>query len=127
MPSLRPARRQCAMRVEYPAQRQNCEHLRREESIGHRHAELAAAHPVVVILRVCTDFIRKARIGLLALIECLDDFMPATWSTMVSFNLPLEVSMTVPRGSRGSLARSFSRMVFKIPKVALCEMPSALL
>ena len=40
--------------------------------------------------------------------------MPSTWSTMVCFSLPLEVSITVPRGSLGSLASSICRMVLRM-------------
>lgn len=44
---------------------------------------------------------------------------------MISFSLPLEVSITVPNGRRGSLARSVSRMDLRMLKVVLCEMDSA--
>ena len=44
---------------------------------------------------------------------------------MISFSLPLEVSITVPNGRRGSLARSVLRMDLRMLKVALCEMDSA--
>ena len=40
---------------------------------------------------------------------------------MVCFSFPLEVSSTVPRGRRGSLASSFWRMVFRMLNVALWE------
>ena len=43
---------QRAVRVEQPSERQNREHLRRKEGVSHRHAKLAAAHPVEIILRV---------------------------------------------------------------------------
>ena len=52
---------QRAVRVEQPSERQNREHLRRKEGVSHRHAKLAAAHPVEII-------------GGLPLIERLDDF-----------------------------------------------------
>ena len=62
------------MRVEQPSERQNREHLRRKEGVSHRHAKLAAAHPVEIILRVRPHLLRQPRIGGLPLIERLDDF-----------------------------------------------------
>ena len=65
---------QRAVRVEQPSERQNREHLRRKEGVSHRHAKLAAAHPVEIILRVRPHLLRQPRIGGLPLIERLDDF-----------------------------------------------------
>ena len=61
------------MQIEYPAERQHSQHLRGEKGVGHRHAELTAAHPVIIILGVCTHFVYKTGIGFLPLIERLDD------------------------------------------------------
>ena len=44
--------------------------------------------------------------------------MLSTWSTMTCFIWPLEVSRMVPRGILGSFSKIFSRMDFKIEKVA---------
>ena len=51
--------------------------------------------------------------------------MLSTWSTITCFIWPLEVSRMVPRGILGSFSKIFSRMDFKIEKVALWEMDRA--
>ena len=66
---------QRAVRVEQPSERQNREHLRRKEGVSHRHAKLAAAHPVEIILRIRPHLLRQPRIGGLPLIERLDDLV----------------------------------------------------
>src|SRR5699024_12120732 len=48
--------------------------------------------------------------------------MLSTWSTMTCFIWPLEVSRMVPRGILGSFSKIFSRMDFRMEKVALWEM-----
>lgn len=51
--------------------------------------------------------------------------MLSTRSTIISFSVPLDVSITVPSGKRGSFASSFSRIVLRMLKVALWDIPSA--
>jgi len=51
--------------------------------------------------------------------------MLSTWSTMTCFIWPLEVSRMVPRGILGSFSKIFSRMDFRMEKVALWEMDRA--
>lgn len=64
---------ECAVRVEQPAEGKYCEHLRREEGVSHGHSELTAAHPIIVILRVCANLVRELGVGGFALIERFDD------------------------------------------------------
>ena len=66
-------RRQRTVGVKHPAQQQDGEHLRGEECVGHRHIQLAAAHPVVIILRVGLHLVHQPGIGRPALVERLDD------------------------------------------------------
>ena len=66
--------RQAAMQPKQPTHRQDGEHLRREESIGQCHAQLALFHPVEIILGIVAYFICQTSIGAAALIERFDDF-----------------------------------------------------
>ena len=61
------------MCVKQPAEGENGEHLRRKEGICHRHAQLTAAHPVIIILGIGTHFIRQTGVGLFPLVKCLDN------------------------------------------------------
>ena len=51
--------------------------------------------------------------------------MLSTWSTMTCFIWPLEVSRMVPKGILGSFSKIFSRMDFRMEKVALWEIDRA--
>jgi hypothetical protein len=53
--------------------------------------------------------------------------IPSTWSTMICFIFPLDISMTVPRGSFGSFSNIFFRILFRMEKVALWDMDNAIL
>ena len=65
--------RECPVRVEQPAEREHRQHLGREEGIGHRHAELAAAHPVVIVLCIGLHLLGQPGVGSPPLVERLDD------------------------------------------------------
>ena len=61
------------MQPQQPARRQDGQHLRREESVSHGHAQLAFLHPVDIILGIVPYFFGQACIRFFSLVERLDD------------------------------------------------------
>lgn len=57
------------MSVKQPAKWQNGQHLSREKGISHRHTELTAAHPIVIILRVRANLVCQLGIRGFALVK----------------------------------------------------------
>ena len=82
------------MCVKQPAEGENGEHLRREEGICHRHAQLTAAHPVIIILGIGTHFIRQTGVGLFPWLNALITWIPLMYSIIVL--LISEVALTAP-------------------------------
>ena len=62
-----------AAAVEQPARRKDGNQRSGHDRLGQRGGELAAFHPVVVVGGVGQDLIRVFRVGVFALVECLDD------------------------------------------------------
>ena len=62
------------MKVEQPTKGQYGQHLCREEGVGHGHTQLAAAHPVIIVLCIGPDLVCQAGVRVFSLIERLDDF-----------------------------------------------------